>query len=118
MQSQKPWLAEYPNDIPHELPLPNKTLQSILTDSAARFPDKTAISFYGKKLTFHDILTDALKLAAFLQCNGLQKGDRVAVMLPNCPQTVISYYGVLFAGGIVVQTNPLYTEHELEYQLR
>lgn len=46
------------------------------------------------------------------------KGDRVAVMLPNCPQTVISYYGVLFAGGIVVQTNPLYTEHELEYQLR
>ncbi|MFW2109799.1 long-chain-fatty-acid--CoA ligase LcfA [Bacillus spizizenii] len=118
MQSQKPWLAEYPDDIPHELPLPNKTLQSILTDSAARFPDKTAISFYGKKLTFHDILTDALKLAAFLQGNGLQKGDRVAVMLPNCPQAVISYYGVLFAGGIVVQTNPLYTEHELEYQLR
>ncbi|MCY8279789.1 long-chain-fatty-acid--CoA ligase LcfA, partial [Bacillus inaquosorum] len=72
----------------------------------------------GKKLTFHDILTDALKLAAFLQNNGLQKGDRVAVMLPNCPQSVISYYGVLFAGGIVVQTNPLYTEHELEYQLR
>ncbi|MGG0025759.1 long-chain-fatty-acid--CoA ligase LcfA [Bacillus inaquosorum] len=118
MQSQKPWLAEYPDDIPHELPLPNKTLQSILTDSAAQFPDKTAITFYGKKLTFYDILTDALKLAAFLQNNGLQKGDRVAVMLPNCPQSVISYYGVLFAGGIVVQTNPLYTEHELEYQLR
>lgn len=52
MQSQKPWLAEYPNDIPHELPLPNKTLQSILTDSAARFPDKTAISFYGKNSPF------------------------------------------------------------------
>ncbi|MCY7782176.1 MULTISPECIES: long-chain-fatty-acid--CoA ligase LcfA [unclassified Bacillus (in: firmicutes)] len=118
MQSQKPWLAEYPDDIPHELPLPNQTLQSILTDSAARFPEKTAISFFGKKITFHDILTDALKLAAFLQCNGLQKGDRVAVMLPNCPQAVISYYGVLFAGGIVVQTNPLYTERELEYQLR
>ncbi|OBA07225.1 long-chain fatty acid--CoA ligase [Bacillus subtilis] len=118
MQSQKPWLAEYPDDIPHELPLPTKTLQSILTDSAAQFPDKTAISFYGKKLTFHDILTDALKLAAFLQGIGLQKGDRVAVMLPNCPQSVISYYGVLFAGGIVVQTNPLYTEHELKYQLR
>ncbi|MFT4399818.1 long-chain-fatty-acid--CoA ligase LcfA [Bacillus sp. SW14] len=118
MQSQKPWLAEYPDNIPHELPLPNQTLQSILTDSAARFPDKTAVSFYGKKLTFHDILTDALKLAAFLQSNGLQKGDRVAVMLPNCPQSVISYYGVLFAGGIVVQTNPLYTERELEYQLR
>ncbi|MCY8317406.1 AMP-binding protein [Bacillus vallismortis] len=118
MQSQKPWLAEYPDDIPHDLPLPNQTLQSILTDSAVRFPDKTAVTFYGKKLTFHDILTDALKLAAFLQSNGLQKGDRVAVMLPNCPQSVISYYGVLFAGGIVVQTNPLYTEHELEYQLR
>ncbi|PJZ00326.1 long-chain fatty acid--CoA ligase [Bacillus vallismortis] len=118
MQSQKPWLAEYPDEIPHELPLPNQTLQSILTDSAERFPDKIAVTFYGKKLTFHDILTDALKLAAFLQSNDLQKGDRVAVMLPNCPQSVISYYGVLFAGGIVVQTNPLYTEHELEYQLR
>src|SRR5699024_5826969 len=48
---------------------------------------------------------------------GLEKGDRVAIMLPNCPQAVISYYGILLAGGVVVQTNPLYTERELAYQL-
>ena len=47
----------------------------------------------------------------------MEKGDRVAIMLPNCPQAVIGYYGTLLAGGIVVQTNPLYTERELEYQL-
>ncbi|AKL85869.1 long-chain-fatty-acid--CoA ligase [Bacillus atrophaeus] len=118
MQSEKPWLSEYPDDIPHELHIPNQTLQSILTNSAAQFSEQTAIYFLGKRLTYQDVFKDALKLASFLQKNGLEKGDRVAVMLPNCPQSVISYYGVLYAGGIVVQTNPLYTEHELEYQLK
>ncbi|MFP7695617.1 AMP-binding protein, partial [Bacillus subtilis] len=57
------------------------------------------------------------KFANYLQKLGVEKGDRVAIMLPNCPQAVIGYYGTLLAGGIVVQTNPLYTERELEYQL-
>ncbi len=47
----------------------------------------------------------------------MEKGDRVAIMLPNCPQAVIAYYGIMYAGGIVVQTNPLYTERELQYQM-
>src|SRR5699024_2451833 len=62
--------------------------------------------------------TEAKKTAHYLQKNGLKKGDRVASMLPNCPQAVITYYGTLIAGGIVVQVNPLYTERELEYQLK
>ena len=53
-----------------------------------------------------------------LRSIGIEKGDRVAIMLPNCPQGVISYYGILYTGGIVVQTNPLYTERELEYQMK
>ncbi|MDV2687006.1 AMP-binding protein, partial [Alkalihalophilus lindianensis] len=57
--------------------------------------------------------------AGYLQANiGIKKGDRVAIMLPNTPQAVIGYFAVLLAGGIVVQTNPLYTERELEYQLK
>src|SRR5699024_12066976 len=56
--------------------------------------------------------------AHFFQLNGLKKGDRVAIMLPNSPQSVITYYGALMAGGVVVQVNPLYTERELKYQLQ
>ena len=59
-----------------------------------------------------------LKFAAYLKELGLKKGDRVAISLPNCPQSVISYFGILIAGGIVVQTNPTYTERELEYQMK
>src|SRR5690625_7087754 len=57
-------------------------------------------------------------MANYLQSLGLEKGDRVSIMLPNTPQAVVSYYGALMAGGIVVQTNPLYTPRELKYQLK
>ena len=72
----------------------------------------------GKEITFGEVLSKAKKMANFLQQKGLKKGDRVASMLPNIPQAVITYYGALLAGGIVVQVNPLYTERELEYQLK
>lgn len=115
---EKPWLMHYPPEIPHHLEYPNKTLPDYLRETAAQFGGHEAIYFLGKKLTFREVYEQALTLANYLQQIGLQKGDRVSIMLPNCPQAVISYYGVLFAGGIVVQTNPLYTEHELEYQLK
>src|SRR5699024_7247983 len=62
--------------------------------------------------------TASKKVANYMQALGLKKGDRVAIMLPNCPQGVISYYATLLSGAIVVQINPLYTERELEYQLK
>jgi long-chain acyl-CoA synthetase len=114
---EKPWLMHYPPEIPHHLEYPNKTLPGYLRETAARYGGHEAIYFLGKTLTFREVYEQALTLANYLKQIGLQKGDRVSIMLPNCPQAVISYYGVLFAGGIVVQTNPLYTEHELEYQL-
>jgi long-chain acyl-CoA synthetase len=114
----KPWLAHYPSQIPHTIDYPNKTLQQFLQEAASQFPNKIAIHFLGKELTFEEVYKQALKLANYLVKLGLKKGDRVSIMLPNCPQAVISYYGVLFAGGVVVQTNPLYTERELEYQLK
>jgi long-chain acyl-CoA synthetase len=114
---EKPWLAHYPPEIPHHLEYPNKTLPDYLRETAEEFGGNDAIYFLGKTLTFREVYEQALTLANYLKQIGLQKGDRVSIMLPNCPQSVISYYGVLFAGGIVVQTNPLYTEHELEYQL-
>jgi long-chain acyl-CoA synthetase len=117
MEVQKPWLHLYPEEIPHYAEIDNKPLQSYLAQAAQEFPTKTAIHFLGKELTFTEIYEQSLKLAGYLQELGLKKDERVSIMLPNCPQAVIAYYGILFAGGIVVQTNPLYMERELEYQL-
>ena len=118
MESQKPWLQHYPKEIPSNLPYNETPLHDYLKKAAAEFPDKTAVHFLGKEFTFQYLYSAAESLAAYLQNIGLVKGDRVAIMLPNVPQAVISFYGVLMAGGIVVQTNPLYTERELQYQMK
>ncbi|TCI50940.1 long-chain fatty acid--CoA ligase [Exiguobacterium sp. SH5S13] len=111
---EKPWLQDYPADMPETIDYEVKPLYEALSRAAKDFPDRTAVSFIGKDLTFAQIDDAAHRLATMLQSRGLQKGDRVSLMLPNCPQYVISFYAVLYAGGTVVQTNPLYTEYELE----
>lgn len=116
--SNKPWQAIYPEQIPAVLSYEDKPLYSFLKESAEEFPDKVSIHFQGKELTFREVHESALKFAAYLKSIGLQKGERVAVMLPNCPQGVISFFGILMVGGVVVQTNPTYTERELEYQMK
>ncbi|MCH1627325.1 AMP-binding protein [Ferdinandcohnia quinoae] len=118
MELARPWLEHYPEEVPHQIDYDNIPIQSYLKDVAKEYPHKVAIHFLGKEFTFSQIYEQSLKLANYLKDKGLIKGDRVAIMLPNCPQAVIGYYAVLFAGGIVVQTNPLYTERELEYQLK
>lgn len=118
MELARPWLEHYPEEVPHKIDYDNVPIQSYLKDVVMEYPGKVAIHFLGKEYTFLEVYEQSLKLANYLKDKGLNKGDRVAIMLPNCPQAVIGYYAVLFAGGIVVQTNPLYTERELEYQLK
>lgn len=118
MVEQKPWLSQYPPEIPATLNLQAATVQNYLKQSAEKFPDKVAIHFMGKELTYQQVYRYSQKLAGYLQSLGIEKGDRVAIMLPNTPQSIISYYAILMAGGIVVQTNPLYMERELEYQMK
>ncbi|WP_163970213.1 long-chain-fatty-acid--CoA ligase [Oceanobacillus halotolerans] len=117
MVEERLWHAHYPKEIPHSIDYDQRGLHEYLMESADRYAQKKALYFMGKELTFHEVAEQAKRFANYLQSLGLEKGDRVAVMLPNCPQAVISYYGTLLAGGIVVQTNPLYKERELEYQL-
>ncbi|WP_375162870.1 AMP-binding protein [Rossellomorea sp. SC111] len=114
----QPWLAEYPAEIPKELNLVEKPLQSYLTDAASLYGDKAAIHFMGREIGYNELYESALKFAGYLKTLGINKGDRVAIMLPNTPQSVIAYYGILYAGGVVVQTNPLYMEREIEYQMK
>jgi long-chain acyl-CoA synthetase len=118
LQGQKPWLKYYPKEIPATLDYDLFPIHDYLKQAASEFPNNIAIHFMGKEITFQKLYEDALKLAFYLQQIGLTKGERVAIMLPNTPQAVIGYFGVLMAGGIVVQTNPLYTERELQYQMQ
>ncbi|HYK73565.1 MAG TPA: AMP-binding protein [Pseudoneobacillus sp.] len=117
MTHEKPWLKHYPAEIPHTLSFASEPVQQYLVKAAKEYPDKIAIHFMGKESTFKEVYEKSQKLAVYLQQLGITKGDRVAIMLPNTPQAVISYFGILLAGGIVVQTNPLYMERELEYQM-
>lgn len=115
--TEKVWLKKYPEQIPHEVEIPEIPVYQFLTDAYKASPGKVAIHFLGKDITYREIYESAIKFANYLGRLGVEKGDRVAIMLPNCPQAVIAYYGILYAGGIVVQTNPLYTERELQYQM-
>ncbi|TGB04114.1 long-chain-fatty-acid--CoA ligase [Halobacillus salinus] len=114
---KRPWHEHYPPEIPATLHYDLKPLHQYLEESASLYGEKKALYFMGKELTYREVHEQAKGVASYLQSLGLEKGDRVSIMLPNCPQSVIAYYGVLMAGGIVVQTNPLYMERELEYQL-
>ncbi|MCA0147371.1 AMP-binding protein [Rossellomorea vietnamensis] len=118
MTMNQPWLAEYPAEIPKELNLVEKPLQSYLTEAASLYGDKAAVHFMGKEIGYKELYESALTFAGYLKTLGINKGDRVAIMLPNTPQSVIAYYGILYAGGVVVQTNPLYMEREIEYQMK
>ena len=115
---EKPWLSHYPPEVPHTLDYESIPVQEYLTRAYKKFPTKIAIHFMGRDVTYKELYESSMKFANYLQSLGLQSGERVAIMLPNCPQGVIGYYGILYAGGIVVQTNPLYTEREVAYQLK
>jgi len=117
IERKKVWQMHYPEEIPTSISYDEKPLHIFLQESAKHYSEMKALHFMGKEMTFSELYTEVRKLAHYMQSLGLEKGDRVAIMLPNCPQAVISYYATLLAGGIVVQTNPLYTERELKYQM-
>ncbi len=113
---EKVWLRHYDPGVPATIDYPRVPLFSLLEQSADLFPDRTAISFFGATLTYRELDALANRFAHALRDLGIAKGDRVALLLPNCPQFVICYYGALKAGAVVVATNPLYVEREVESQ--
>lgn len=115
----KVWLASYPPNVPAEIPpLKHRSLGELFEDSCAIYAERPAFSSMGKTLRFSDMEVESRKVAAWLQAQGFGKGDRIAVMLPNVLQNPIIVYGILRAGMVVVNVNPLYTVRELEYQLK
>ncbi len=116
----KPWLKSYPPGIPENIDLSTyESLVELLERGFEQFGPRVAYENFGKALTYAEIEQNSRAFAAWLQqTTKLQKGDRVAVMMPNLLQYPIAVFGVLRAGGVVVNTNPLYTARELKHQLQ
>jgi len=110
------WHRHYDQSVPPSLVYEPLVLPERLERSAAAYPDATAIVFLGSRLTYAQLKDQVDRLATALAGLGVGKGTRVAIHLPNLPQTVIAYYATLSLGGQVVMTNPLYVERELEHQ--
>ena len=125
MQSARQWEAAYDPGVPRHLTYPGLPLHALLERTAHEHPDVVATVFGGavagrcidQTMTYRHLDELADRFAGGLQRLGVKKGDRVALVLPNCPQFVYSFYGTLKAGAVVVPTNPLYTIRELHNQL-
>ena len=113
-----PWLAAYDEHVPPGLHYPEKPLWQLFKEAAQKYPDRPALIFFGKKITYRELAGAVDSLAAALGGLGVGKGTRAALLLPNCPQYVLAYYALLQRGATVVPVNPLNTERELEYIFR
>jgi long-chain acyl-CoA synthetase len=113
------WLSSYPPNTPSDIaPLKHSSIAALIEESFKRFADRPAFTCMGKTISYKDLEDYSTRIGAWLQSLGLEKGDRVALMMPNVLQTPVAMAAVLRAGYTVVNVNPLYTPRELEHQLK
>lgn len=115
--ADRPWLNAYESGVPATMVYPDEPLFRFLDNAAAKYPDRPALIFFDRRISYRALVSLVNRFANALIALGLQKGDRVAIHLPNSPQFVIAYYGALRAGAVVSALSPLYTESELVHQL-
>ncbi|MEZ5936563.1 MAG: AMP-binding protein, partial [Alphaproteobacteria bacterium] len=113
----RPWLAHYPDGIDWHTRFEARPFQSLLDDAASRFADRPCIDFLDKETSFREIDLMAAKVARGLQDLGVRRGTKVGLFLPNCPYSIACFFGILRAGGTVVNYNPLYVTREIEQQV-
>ncbi|MBW2192859.1 MAG: AMP-binding protein, partial [Deltaproteobacteria bacterium] len=113
----KPWLSNYEKGVPEKIEFEEICLPEILERTADKFPEKMALLFQGYKITFRQLNEMANRFSGVLADFGVQKGDSVAILLPNLIPCVVAYFAILKIGGIAVMNNPLYSDRELEHQL-
>lgn len=112
----RPWLSSYAEGVPHDVEPPKGSLYDLVRGSVERYGQNVALEFFGATTTYAELGAQIDRAAEGLRLLGVQKGDRVAIVLPNCPQHVVAFYAVLRLGAIVVEHNPLYTPRELRHQ--
>jgi long-chain acyl-CoA synthetase len=115
--SGRPWLASYAPGVEAEVDVPAGSLPEMLATSARRYAHRVALDFFGAETTYTVLLHAVDRAAEALRAAGVRTGDRVALVLPNCPHHVVAFYAALRLGAIVVEHNPLYTASELKHQL-
>src|SRR5580765_2600622 len=116
---EKNWLKQYPAGVPANIDVEQyPSLVALLDESFKKYATRMAYKFMGKSISFAQVDEASRAMAAYLQAQGLDKGDRVAVMMPNVPQYPVAVAAILRAGYVVVNVNPLYTPRELEHQLK
>jgi long-chain acyl-CoA synthetase len=116
IDTDRPWLAAYASGVPDDIEEQTGSLFDLVETSATRFPKFVALEFFGRTTTYADLEEQVLRAANGLRRLGVTAGDRVALVLPNCPQHVVAFYAILRLGAIVVEHNPLYTPRELRHQ--
>ncbi|EKN70954.1 long-chain-fatty-acid--CoA ligase [Neobacillus bataviensis LMG 21833] len=114
---KKRWLKFYPKDVNPDVVIEEKSLNDLLDNAVSRFGNDISLEYNEEKWSYLEVQKISNKLAGVLYQRGFKKGDRLSIMLPNCPHYIFSAFAVFRLGGIVVQTNPMYVERELEYQL-
>ena len=112
-----PWEKSYPENVDWHAPLPAGPLHRLMDDAVARFGDRPAVDFMDKITSYRELGDQANRAAEGLQKLGVGKGTKVGILLPNCPAFIAVYYGVLKAGGTVVNVNPLYAIEEIKFQV-
>lgn len=114
---EKRWLSLYDERVKENANIKNESLNDLLDRSVSKYGDNTAITFYGRTWNYKELKQMSEVMAGALHEDGFKKGDRLAIMLPNCPQYLFSLFGTLRTGGVAVQVNPMYVARELEYLL-
>ncbi len=112
----RPWLSSYVDGVPADIDIPTGSLVDMVFDAVHRFGREVALEFFGATTTYAELGNQINRVAEGLRFLGVKKGDRVAIVLPNCPQHVVAFYAALRLGAIVVEHNPLYTARELRHQ--
>ncbi len=116
---EKPWLKQYPASVPEQIDVSQyPSLLALVEEAFKKHANAAAYKFMGKGYTFAQIDEQSRALAAYLQSQGLERGDRVAIMMPNVPQYPVAVAAIIRAGFVIVNVNPLYTPRELEHQLK
>jgi long-chain acyl-CoA synthetase len=119
MTEERVWLDSYPEGVPADIDASQyESLLDLMADSFAKYANRAAYSFMGQDISYQETDVKSQALAAYFQSLGLEKGDRVAIMMPNVPQYPVAVAAILRAGLVVVNVNPLYTPRELEHQLK
>jgi len=114
--TQQPWVKNYQPGVPTDIDLPTESLVAMLEWSVAEAGSHPAMEFFGRRTSYTGLGEQVDRAAEGLRLLGVRAGDRVAIILPNCPQHVVAFYAVLRLGAVVVEHNPLYTSRELRHQ--